>query len=771
MAISTPLPRSLVLFAGVVLMLLGASAPTAQVLDAETGEVRLGLTGLEQLPADVVAPTQRGDDPLTLVGRLATGETRGMTLVGDLLYRSNGGYMEVLDISDDEAPVVLGRFLVDQAVVADVAVEGNLAFVAAQRPNVFGTRGSLEIVDVSDPANPIGVGAITGRSFFGVKVVGNLAFGAALGGGLRIYDVSDPAAPTELAGLTVGGSVLNVAIEGDLAFLAAGPGGFRVVDVSDPAAPVVIGSLPIADAFATDVVYADGLAFVSAQPLGLVVFDVSDPANPVQVGVYDVDEPGNQQMRSVQVANDIAFLGKDNGVIAFDISDPANITRLGTLNFNVPGSGQSIIVDNDRVLVGNRYHGVRVIDAANLAEMSQITLIENGGFSFKVTVHEGIAYVVDLIGQLRLVDISDPANPVELSRVRDLVQPYRVDVANGIAYVTQQGSSDVPDGGLTLIDVSDPTNPEVLQFVPTAASANGVLVHQGTIFVASGLTGTGEGNLETFDQETLGMLDLVDAGNTPLDVTVSGNHAFAATFGSGLSIFDVSNPVNLTQVSFGQVGAFSTSVEVDGSVAFVGNVAFDIPSGLLVADVSDPSDPQVLDVGATFAGGSPVDVAYGAGKAYTVVDMVGLYQFDVSDPSDVEETAYIVTSDRAVGVDFENGYVVVVDAGTGVWVFQDAGAVTTEEGPQGADPLLLGGTHPNPFTSQTTVRYRLPEAGHVRVSVHDLLGREVAVLVDGNQAQGWQETSLNARGLAAGIYLVRVSAGSEVAVSRVTLVR
>src|SRR5690606_17124133 len=186
-----------------------ATGSLAQHLDPATGEARLLPP---QSAIEASAPVaERGGESLTLLGRLADGETRGLDLIGTTLYRSNGGYMEALDVSDPEAPQVLGRFLVDDAVVMSVDVDGDVAYVAAQRPNVFGERGSLQIVDVSDPANPTGLGAVTGRSFYDVMAVGSTLYGAALGGGLRIYDVSDPAAPAELGFVTVsGGSVLSV---------------------------------------------------------------------------------------------------------------------------------------------------------------------------------------------------------------------------------------------------------------------------------------------------------------------------------------------------------------------------------------------------------------------------------------------------------------------------------------------------------------------------------------------------------------------------------
>jgi hypothetical protein len=67
---------------------------------------------------------------------------------------------------------------------------------------------------------------------------------------------------------------------------------------------------------------------------------------------------------------------------------------------------------------------------------------------------------------------------------------------------------------------------------------------------------------------------------------------------------------------------------------------------------------------------------------------------------------------------------------------------------------------PNPFNPSTTIAYRLPAAGRVRLAVFDVLGRRVATLVDGVMPAGRHETRFDATGLASGLYLYTLDAGS-----------
>ena len=82
---------------------------------------------------------------------------------------------------------------------------------------------------------------------------------------------------------------------------------------------------------------------------------------------------------------------------------------------------------------------------------------------------------------------------------------------------------------------------------------------------------------------------------------------------------------------------------------------------------------------------------------------------------------------------------------------------------------------PNPVSTGGVVRVRLPAAGMVRVVVYDVLGRQVAVLADGERAAGTHDVALGAERLTPGVYVVRltagVGAGAASVVRRVTVVR
>ena len=79
---------------------------------------------------------------------------------------------------------------------------------------------------------------------------------------------------------------------------------------------------------------------------------------------------------------------------------------------------------------------------------------------------------------------------------------------------------------------------------------------------------------------------------------------------------------------------------------------------------------------------------------------------------------------------------------------------------------------PNPFTDQTTLSFRLPEAGPATLEVYDLNGRLVRRLFSGEAAAGEQrQFEFEGRELARGIYLARLVTGQQVLTQKLVLGR
>jgi hypothetical protein len=85
--------------------------------------------------------------------------------------------------------------------------------------------------------------------------------------------------------------------------------------------------------------------------------------------------------------------------------------------------------------------------------------------------------------------------------------------------------------------------------------------------------------------------------------------------------------------------------------------------------------------------------------------------------------------------------------------------------------ITLEQNYPNPFNPTTVVSSQLPVASNVKLVVYDVLGREVAVLVNERRAPGTYRDTFDGSGLASGVYFYRFVAGGFVDTKKLLLLR
>jgi hypothetical protein len=85
--------------------------------------------------------------------------------------------------------------------------------------------------------------------------------------------------------------------------------------------------------------------------------------------------------------------------------------------------------------------------------------------------------------------------------------------------------------------------------------------------------------------------------------------------------------------------------------------------------------------------------------------------------------------------------------------------------------LTLRQNYPNPFNPSTTISYQLLTQSEVSLKVFDVLGREVATLVNGVELPGYKSVNFNASKLVSGLYYYRLMAGNFVETKKLVLLR
>ena len=124
-----------------------------------------------------------------------------------------------------------------------------------------------------------------------------------------------------------------------------------------------------------------------------------------------------------------------------------------------------------------------------------------------------------------------------------------------------------------------------------------------------------------------------------------------------------------------------------------------------------------------------------------------------------------ITIDR-----YGNKWIGTVD---GLGVFREGGVVMAldESQMESPDRFSLAQNYPNPFNPTTTIRFALARREHVTLKVFDLLGRQVAVLVNGVLNSGEHRIAFNARNLPSGMYIYRLQAGDFVQQRKMILLK
>ncbi len=129
------------------------------------------------------------------------------------------------------------------------------------------------------------------------------------------------------------------------------------------------------------------------------------------------------------------------------------------------------------------------------------------------------------------------------------------------------------------------------------------------------------------------------------------------------------------------------------------------------------------------------------------------------------QLAYLpTTADRATITDY---YIFLLgndslryskwNAGSTFYPFTWTDWTSVAENKQLIKSFELFQNYPNPFNPATIIRYELPERSFITIRVYDVLGKEIAILVNEEKLSGSYEVEFDGKGLASGIYYYRIT--------------
>ena len=262
------------------------------------------------------------------------------------------------------------------------------------------------------------------------------------------------------------------------------------------------------------------------------------------------------------------------------------------------------------------------LDIVDLLHGSGPTIIGSydGGFgnSLDVVVNSTHAFLAAGVGDLHVVDISDPTSPQAADTLAVSGNAFGLNLNGNTLSIAHTS------GGVTIVDVSDPTN--------VSATAN------------------------------------FDTPGTAYDVAVAGGNFYVADLSSGLRVYD-SGYNFIGSYNTGSLWAGQITLSGDGQTAFISD--WSIGGGSLrIVDISTPTNPQLL---ASFAStdGTEVVLSSDESLAFLADDAGGLKVVNVSNKANPTLVSSYANSSRFYGVvvssDDREAY--VVDINTGLEIF------------------------------------------------------------------------------------------------------
>ncbi len=110
-----------------------------------------------------------------------------------------------------------------------------------------------------------------------------------------------------------------------------------------------------------------------------------------------------------------------------------------------------------------------------------------------------------------------------------------------------------------------------------------------------------------------------------------------------------------------------------------------------------------------------------------------------------------------------------VNSSRDIFSYQSVTAV--KETPKLPNQFSLSQNYPNPFNPTTQITFTLPKASNVTLTVYNVLGQQIATLVNGKNEPGEHSVSWNALNIPSGVYFYRIVAGDFVQTKKMVLMK
>lgn len=280
-----------------------------------------------------------------------------------------------------------------------IAVQGRYAYV------VNNGDLNLQILDISDPSAPIVLSTIatTGAGARGLAVRGRYAYVLnASSGTIQTFDVGNQKSPASLGTVALSGNPYSLVLEGRYAYVANGGSSLmQILDLSDPTTPIITGSISTG-VIPNSVAVQGRYAYTVDSSPNLFVFDITDPSSPTNTTSINTGVQGNK----IIVQGRYAYIACSDSLKIYDISDLTSLS-LASSTVTAGGSNVSLAVQGRRAYIvsNDGTHFLETLDVSDPSAPISLgtTTLHNNGQA--ICVQGRYAYVINIDSNLQIFDI------------------------------------------------------------------------------------------------------------------------------------------------------------------------------------------------------------------------------------------------------------------------------------------------------------------------------------------------------------------------------
>jgi hypothetical protein len=300
------------------------------------------------------------------------------------------------------------------------------------------------------------------------------------------------------------------------------------------------------------------------------------------------------QAKSVLFKRIAIYISVITAVFVFSIPAPGKTIKAPVLKeigaFCTGGNVQSVTIKDSCAYISDFYRGLYIVDISDPANPIQLSYAESFGFS-PTAITDNFLITSSPDPFLSIFNIGKPQNPILISQDSIKGYPMRIHVEGSYAYIIIRKS------GLLIYDISNIKAPKLVNNFNTPGSISDMTINGHYVYLADGHNKedksmfTGGFYIIDLNQPcNLKLTGQSDIGAHIQGICLSGRYCFLAAGDSGIYIMDIKKPDKPKKVSRIRTPSYAFNVNIDDDFMYVTQGG----EGIVVYDIENINRPKLL---------------------------------------------------------------------------------------------------------------------------------------------------------------------------------